>query len=141
MNSCDSGHVTYSAAIYALNFAGMLDMALYKKIEGVALEVGRALDQRRPPYLDMGDGRVAIRSNAFNVPHIQLDLQDRLVVHKPPGWEVDTKILGNTRGNCLSHFFRSVEVLPLARDVMHQYGFLQRLDMPSSGLILVAKTY
>ena len=119
----------------------MLDMALYKKIEGVALEVGRALDQRRPPYSHMGDGRVAIRSSAFNVPHCQLDLQDRLVVHKPPGWEVDTKILGNAKGSRLSHFFMSVESLPLARDVVHQYGFLQRLDMPSSGLILVAKTY
>ena len=119
----------------------MLDWALYKKIAGVALEVGRALDQRRPPYVDMGDGRVLICSSRFNVPHIELDLQDRLVVHKPPGWEVDTKILGNAKGNRLSHFFMSVEALPLARDVVHQHGFLQRLDMPSSGLILVAKTY
>ena len=85
MNSCKYGHVTYSAAIYALNFAGTLDWALYKKIAGVALEVGRSLDQRRPPYVDMGDGRVVICSSRFNVPHIELDLQDRLVVHKPPG--------------------------------------------------------
>ena len=87
----------------------MLDMALYKKIEGVALEVGRALDQRRPPYLHMGVGRVAIRSSAFNVPHCQLDLQDRLVVHKPPGWEVDTKILGNAKEHRHSQFFISVK--------------------------------
>ena len=75
----------------------MLDWALYKKIAGVALEVGRALDQRRPPYVDMGDGRVVICSSRFNVPHIERDLQDRRVVHKPPGWEVDPKMLGNER--------------------------------------------
>ena len=30
---------------------------------------------------------------------------------------------------------------PVADDVQHHHGFLHRLDVPSSGLILVAKTY
>ena len=133
--------ITYSAAVYALRFAGLLDMAFYKENKKVVLEVGRVLDRRWPPRVEMGDGRLAVGSKRFCVPHIELDLPDRLLVHKPPGWEVDTTNLGNAKPKRLSHFVQSVLAWPLARDALHKYGFLHRLDMPSSGLILVAKTY
>merc|ERR1711870_205424 len=41
----------------------------------------------------------------------------------------------------MGHYLQSVLSWPLAFDVMHSYGFLHRLDTPSSGLILTAKTY
>uniref|UniRef100_A0A7S0FV93 Pseudouridine synthase RsuA/RluA-like domain-containing protein n=1 Tax=Pyrodinium bahamense TaxID=73915 RepID=A0A7S0FV93_9DINO len=72
-------------------------------------------------------------------PHVELDLPDRLIVHKPPGWEVDTTDAGDARH--LSTFLRLVLPWPLSQDAAHGYGFLHRLDTPSSGLILVAKTF
>ena len=82
-----------------------------------------------------------VGSRGFCVPHVELDLPDRLLVHKPPGWEVNTANVGSAKPRHLSQFVQSVLAWPLAQDALHKYGFLHRLDMPSSGLILVAKTY
>merc|ERR1712176_297505 len=72
-------------------------------------------------------------------PHVELDLVDRHVIHKPPGWEVDTADVGAARR--LSQYLLSISSCPIARDATHGFGFLHRLDTPSSGLILTAKTY
>ena len=43
---------------------------------------------------------------------------------------------------CLHHIIQAEMPLgPVADDVQHHHGFLHRLDVPSSGLILMAKTY
>lgn len=85
------------------------------------------------------DGCIAQSLRAAGVPHVELDLLDRLVILKPPGWEVDTTDVGSARH--LSQFLQSVLARPIAFDATHSYGFLHRLDTPSSGLILTAKTY
>eukprot|EP00439_Symbiodinium_sp_Y106_P082230 s129_g21.t1 len=63
---------------------------------------------------------------------------DNVVVYKPANWEVygwHTKLQ-------LADFVRStLGVKPIFEDAEHNYGFLHRLDVPSSGLILLAKTY
>eukprot|EP00435_Cladocopium_sp_Y103_P032476 s51_g8.t1 len=51
-------------------------------------------------------------------PQVVLELEDRLVLEKPPGWEVDQD-----------------------KDIEASCGFLHRLDVPCSGLVIVAKTY
>lgn len=60
-------------------------------------------------------------------------------------------ILAEALWNALCHpeghgcFFFSrgdwVNPLPWRQDETHSYGFLHRLDVPSSGLVLAAKTY
>ncbi|CAE8666176.1 unnamed protein product, partial [Polarella glacialis] len=76
-----------------------------------------------------------------------LELGDRLVVHKPPGWQVDDgqdDPEGSSERDRLSSFLRSVLPLtgcPILGDTDFARGFVHRLDVPSSGLILVAKTY
>eukprot|EP00746_Dinoflagellata_sp_MGD_P140216 gnl/MRDRNA2_/MRDRNA2_73500_c0_seq4.p1 gnl/MRDRNA2_/MRDRNA2_73500_c0~~gnl/MRDRNA2_/MRDRNA2_73500_c0_seq4.p1 ORF type:complete len:101 (+),score=15.45 gnl/MRDRNA2_/MRDRNA2_73500_c0_seq4:2-304(+) len=79
---------------------------------------------------------------APDVPHVELDVGDMMVIYKPPFWEVDTTDVGDA--HCLSQYLQSLGSWPLkslAFDVSHSYGFLHRLDTVSSGLILTAKTY
>eukprot|EP00929_Paragymnodinium_shiwhaense_P018247 TRINITY_DN12847_c0_g4_i1.p1 TRINITY_DN12847_c0_g4~~TRINITY_DN12847_c0_g4_i1.p1 ORF type:complete len:1172 (+),score=175.39 TRINITY_DN12847_c0_g4_i1:62-3517(+) len=81
-------------------------------------------------------------------PTIVLDLSDRLVLHKPPGWEAAvTQELGkrrkNTKGS-LPAFLQQrfpVHQHPVVHDPLAQHGILHRLDVPCSGLILVTLTY
>eukprot|EP00435_Cladocopium_sp_Y103_P054578 s762_g17.t2 len=80
-------------------------------------------------------------------PEIVKALQHKLVVLKPTGWQVDDSEVPDVdskRQSLLSCFLRSV--LPpsqqlLLDDLKHRRGFLHRLDIPTSGLILVATTY
>ena len=71
-------------------------------------------------------------------PEIMLEMLDRAVLEKPEGWEVygghvKLQLLGFVRG--------MFGCAPIFQDPDHNHGFLHRLDVPSSGLILVAKTY
>eukprot|EP00929_Paragymnodinium_shiwhaense_P094997 TRINITY_DN55922_c0_g1_i1.p1 TRINITY_DN55922_c0_g1~~TRINITY_DN55922_c0_g1_i1.p1 ORF type:complete len:324 (+),score=29.37 TRINITY_DN55922_c0_g1_i1:87-974(+) len=76
-------------------------------------------------------------------PEIVLDLPDLLVLDKPPHWEVyDRNFFAMPSRQLLS--FLS-EIYPCRQnaildDAEHRHGFLHRLDVPSSGLVLWAKT-
>eukprot|EP00434_Breviolum_minutum_P012391 symbB.v1.2.010912.t1/scaffold697.1/size171729/3 len=71
-------------------------------------------------------------------PWVMWESQDFTVLAKPPGWEV----YGDTRHQLLSYIrSRCKGMVPIHRDGNHAYGFLHRLDIPSSGMILSAKTY
>ncbi|CAE8660970.1 unnamed protein product [Polarella glacialis] len=85
-------------------------------------------------------------------PSVALDLSDRLVLLKPAGWEVDGG--GDDRDECetadahdenlLSQFLQNFlpsRRWPLPHDLEHRFGFTHRVDKPSSGLVLAAKTY
>ncbi|CAL1137760.1 unnamed protein product [Cladocopium goreaui] len=98
-----------------------------------------------PQFDELGGDLLPLASTSASQeaedPKINMDLGDRLVIYKPPGWEVDTTISpGPSSGRLLSAFLR--DVLPLGSlGASHQFGFLHRLDLPSSGLILVAKSH
>jgi len=70
---------------------------------------------------------------------VEVDLLDCYVIHKPPGWEVDTVDVGSA--NHLSSFVQSILNCTIATNLSHAYGILHRLDTPSSGLILAAKSF
>ena len=82
------------------------------------------------------------RSEEMSEPFILQDAADVLAVYKPCGWEVDQgSSVGEKR---LSTYVRSQIVTRrfcILKDATHLHGFLHRLDVPSSGLILLAKTY
>eukprot|EP00439_Symbiodinium_sp_Y106_P040305 s938_g4.t3 len=86
-----------------------------------------------------------------NSPDFVFDDEDRCVVLKPPGWQVDTEgdeedfiEEAHSAREMLSGFmistFSSTQ-FPILTDRRCKNGFLHRLDVPSSGLILAAKTY
>merc|ERR1712007_71743 len=74
-----------------------------------------------------------------------LDQADRLVLHKPAGWEVNTNHTGSGVTELqLSAYVQTLNpprLHSILYGIEHNRGFLHRLDVPSSGLILVAKTY
>ena len=78
-------------------------------------------------------------------PDIVLDLHDRMVLMKPPGWEVDqfgeVSIATRQQLSCFVRGMFPSRQFPIFGDSSHQHGFLHRLDLPSSGLIIAAKTY
>jgi 23S rRNA-/tRNA-specific pseudouridylate synthase len=65
-----------------------------------------------------------------------------LAIHKPRKWEVDTQANESVSG--LSFWLRAVHSempCPLTHDTEHSFGFIHRLDIPSSGLLLAAETF
>lgn len=66
------------------------------------------------------------------------DFATLAVVYKPQGWEV----YGGHTPRQLSRFLREIAGdLPIFKDESHNLGFLHRLDVPSSGLIMCSKSY
>ncbi|OLP95059.1 putative RNA pseudouridine synthase [Symbiodinium microadriaticum] len=80
-------------------------------------------------------------------PFIKKAVADVLVVFKPPGWEVDLSSQEQSREKGrLSEFIRAMYYPSngcpaLLLDASKQHGFLHRLDVPSSGLLLVATSH
>eukprot|EP00439_Symbiodinium_sp_Y106_P022576 s4071_g2.t2 len=84
-------------------------------------------------------------------PEVVLDLPDIAVVLKPPHWEVDARPKEELQAEDvpggaarISRFLQGIyswEEYPLLFSEVHQFGIIHRLDVPSSGLILVGKTF
>ena len=70
-------------------------------------------------------------------PSIVTDLVDRLAISKPPGWETHDDSMPKQ----MRTWLKSLGRWPILSDPDSDFGFLHRLDVPSSGLLLVAKTY
>ncbi|CAK9077360.1 unnamed protein product [Durusdinium trenchii] len=65
-------------------------------------------------------------------------LEDRLLILKPCGWETT----GHADAPQLPDFLQASGLdRPVLRDRPHQCGFVHRLDVPSSGLLLCGLTY
>eukprot|EP00439_Symbiodinium_sp_Y106_P079203 s1820_g17.t3 len=85
-------------------------------------------------------GRMAIRRLPTKEPEmypaVELELEDRLVVSKPVDWEVYD---GSTEHQ-ISDFLKEAFAYnaPILSDPAFGCGFLHRLDVPSSGLLLLA---
>eukprot|EP00439_Symbiodinium_sp_Y106_P024052 s1993_g2.t3 len=129
---------------WACSFAESLTAAFRCFVEECVPSVGRRLDATAeasaapaPAPASSGDAP-AVPAPRLEDPKVELRLDDRLVLYKPPGWEVHDGFVPNQ----LRHFLQEqVGPMPLAHDQTHSFGFLHRLDVPSSGLVLAAKTY
>lgn len=91
----------------------------------------------------------ATRGIAAMEPCLEIALQGMVVIHKQPDWEVDGK--NRAQRECdteegppaLSRWLRTIlprSCHPVTRNADLDYGFLHRLDVPSSGLILCGTT-
>ena len=133
---------------WALNHLEVSDV----RTKAALLTHGQKLDAAHGTQLPRSTLAVAQKSkqtmkNAAAVsPHISLELFDRLVVSKPSGWEVEEG-QRKDKGRCLpslSCYLRDSEHAvssPIFHDASHHYGFIHRLDVPGSGLVLAAKSY
>lgn len=85
----------------------------------------------------------ALGTHVGGPPTVVLDRPGVVVVFKPVGWEVDSTGGGDDRMR-LSSFLQGAfpkESCPLVHCQDFGYGFLHRLDVPSSGLILAATSF
>ena len=76
------------------------------------------------------------------LPCICLGLHSILVIHKPPGWEIDVQHCASAR--LLSFWLERILSNMLcfqSHDGVHSSGFIHRLDAPCSGLLLVSQTH
>ncbi|CAK9058787.1 unnamed protein product [Durusdinium trenchii] len=117
--------------------AGLLRQHLKVSIHRSLLDFGRTMDSidAEGPSLPVQD--VEVLEKTKNLPCFAGDYGDRVVLFKPGGWEV----YGAHHPRQLSEFLRSYGDRPILADENHNLGFLHRLDVPSSGLIMFAKTY
>ncbi|CAE8595682.1 unnamed protein product [Polarella glacialis] len=132
--------------LWASNFAGYCSNNLLAAARLVIRQAGANMDRAHgpsssPAYQSMGElpCTEADPWQPASKPQIILDLPDRLVIFKPSGWEVydqhsELQLSSFLQATLGKHF-------ALVHDEDHQCGFLHRLDLPSSGLILAAKTY
>ncbi|CAJ1338401.1 unnamed protein product [Effrenium voratum] len=126
--------------VWAVTFAGE-EPQLAARVRPKLLQLGRQLDarssgRRRDPPAQLAD--------AANAPVVVLEVEDRLVLQKPPGWQVDQDKLQTkaSQGEALRlSSFMQMRPYPIFSDMEACCGFLHRLDVPCSGLIAVAKTY
>ncbi|CAE8719653.1 unnamed protein product, partial [Polarella glacialis] len=132
--------------LWASNFAGCCSRNLLTSARLVIRQAGAIMDRAHGPSSSPAcESLGGLRSSEADLwqpastPQTILDLPDRVVIFKHPGWEVHSQhtelrlssILQATLGKRFA----------IMHDEEHQCGFLHRLDVPSSGLVLVDKTY
>ncbi|CAE7295363.1 unnamed protein product, partial [Symbiodinium sp. CCMP2456] len=141
MMTRDGLHVL--GVMLACYLAGCLSQQFRRFLRHTFLHVGRARDAARPgrpgqPGTLEKASWSPSPSPQDSKPVLVMRDSDRAVLLKPAGWEV----YGQHTKRQLSSF--AADVLgsrPIFEDPGHYHGFLHRLDVPSSGLILVAASY
>ncbi|CAJ1387863.1 unnamed protein product [Effrenium voratum] len=134
---------------WAAAFSGRRVQRLEDLLRAGLADIGAALDATCRAWLTLGCTRQRSGSG-LEQPRVLLDVADMAVVLKPAHWEVDARppeeaFLGAAPGAArLSSFLQgaySCAEYPLLFSEEHQFGLIHRLDVPSSGLILVGKTF
>ena len=131
-------HVT--SVIWAFNFAGVLEPEVAELVSEVLCIVGHEMDRSGLRLHKMPTFQEGSHSGP-DEPYVELDIGDMMVICKPPGWEVDTEDVGHVRR--LSQYLQYLcawSWRSWAVSILPSHGFVHRLDVPDSGLILTAKT-
>ncbi|CAE8621936.1 unnamed protein product [Polarella glacialis] len=122
--------------LWAFNFAGLLGSKLLTGARQLIRQAGAIIDRSHGLRISCAGPELLATmppvDPAGSDPRILLSLPDRLVIFKPPGWEVHDQ---QTELQLSSFLQASLGAVPITRDVLHQCGFLHRLDVPSSGLV------
>lgn len=114
-------------------------------VRAAQMVLGRAFDENHARWNAHSGVRYALSlvpQEDVELPSIPQYVRGMCLVMKPPGWEVDTE--GDSGIRHLSGFLQ--KALPLDRRAVafrpdFGFGFIHRLDTPSSGLILTATTF
>eukprot|EP00933_Yihiella_yeosuensis_P058686 TRINITY_DN5931_c0_g1_i1.p1 TRINITY_DN5931_c0_g1~~TRINITY_DN5931_c0_g1_i1.p1 ORF type:complete len:695 (-),score=88.31 TRINITY_DN5931_c0_g1_i1:131-2215(-) len=122
---------------------------LFTKLQFSLVQIGNELDLRSTAGVSPPSDACHTSSHCSNTqkpePMMVVSTPGMAVVLKPPGWEVDGPRSEPENGaQALSDFLRANFLqsrFPLPYMPDFQYGFIHRLDVPSSGLILVGTTF
>ena len=116
------------AILFSCAMAGCLSLRLRRVAQILMRQVGFLLDK---------GNRVDLRTTGLEGHLLASSKGDRCVLVKPAGWEV----YGGHVNHQLIDLVKQSMPSPIFFDAQHNFGFLHRLDVPSSGLILIARNY
>lgn len=146
----EAHHLAFSiqAIAWAFAFLPPFDVEFRDVLWNCLLNLGRRLDLNatkispsRPSAKDQI--KMHLAEDDLRIPEVLIQRPGMLVICKPPGWEVDS-VANETDAACLSTFlqerFRFVD-FPLLHAAAFGFGFVHRLDVASSGLVLVGSTF
>jgi len=130
---------------WAMEHSGFLTEALSAEILELMRCLGRTKDAEmsspdKPPPTQIE--KIAPEDHPGDAPILRTEFPDVVCVHKPAGWEVDNQDAGG--GPWMSAWLMeqyTIDQVPIVHYEEHQFGMVQRLDIPSSGLVLVGKTW
>lgn len=134
--------------VWAASHVGVLHETVFLHLQDVFRRLADLLEAERGSFAHPDTTFPAAGGfRGLPVPHVLQNFHDRFVLFKPEGWQVDDGSddppTAQQFPGRLSAFVQSrlsVEEFPILREAAYQRGFLHRLDVPTSGLILVAKT-
>ena len=125
--------------VWAFSFASRLWPGLEDKLQHALRCIGTYLDNMDPPDLVWARHQ---RLSSKERPTVVMQLQGISVVFKPPYWEVDAKGQLSGSGLYLSSYMQNSHPSScVVRMAAFEYGFVHRLDIPSSGLVLVGTSF
>jgi len=130
---------------WAMDNSGVLSIELSGRILELMQGLGRAKDfemasPNKPPPTQIE--KVSPEDHPGDAPILRYNRPDVCCIFKPAGWEVDNQDAGG--GPWMSSWLMeqfSIDDVPIVHYEEHQFGMVQRLDIPSSGLVLVGKTW
>jgi len=134
--------------IWSLSFAACLGTGpVAEGLKGHLLACGQHLDESGTAYQHRRTTGLpkmklpppCLPDGPTKEPEMELRVRGIGVVMKPPTWEVDAKGQLSSSGYYLSHYMQREhhpEISPVLLLPEFEYGFIHRLDIPSSGLIL-----
>ncbi|CAE7379469.1 rluD [Symbiodinium pilosum] len=131
------------ALTWALSFSKELDSNLEDLIWHALSEMARVLDTGTRFCEAVRRAQPTTRDVDIPLPQALVDSPGMLVVLKPPGWEVDTS-MDQTDAYCLSTHLQALRTMqdsPVLHLYSYGFGFIHRLDVASSGLVLAATTF
>ncbi|CAE7353937.1 gyaR [Symbiodinium natans] len=126
-------------SLWACAFSGTLTVNARSRIRAELLRFGGLLDRIQGTYFPKTPGGLRPLHDDMQ-PAVVFDAWDRVVLFKPADYEVHDE---NSDLPQVSMFMSAMfcNKLPILYDDELGHGFLHRLDVPSSGLILAAKSF
>lgn len=109
--------------LWALSFVGWTHGELLAVARCTLAEIGQRLDAQMVPSQDTANSQTSstlrLGSHLQDAPRIVVSLADRLVLFKPPGWEVDDAV-DVASGRPLSAYLRALlPQRPILSDALH----------------------
>ena len=123
--------------LWALNFAAPVSSRVFQRFKRLFNTLASCLDATVSFKTARFPSPRVRKLSSLKSPVVLLAMPECLVTAKPSGWEV----YGDAKLQMLPYIQTLTGQLPIQNDPDHGFGFLHRLDIPSSGLILSAMTY
>jgi len=130
--------------VWGFSFMGKLEEELATSLKGLMLNFARRLDEGELQGRQTETAKTATgEPSKSEEPSLILKLRGISVVLKPPHWEVDAKGQLCKSGLHLSRYMQDSHLpsSPVQYLPEFEYGFVHRLDVPSSGLILAGTSF